>query len=102
MLALSFSGFDPGCVKTFASRECAELFSLFASCDGDCQSGSFLIQCNRDKLSTLKFDVGVFTQPGSKADLTAPKSDFSFTPESGLNSDIAACPKSAKKRHFKT
>src|SRR5437016_224683 len=56
----------PGYVKTCMSRECAELFSLFSSFDGDCQSGSFLIQPNRDKLSTRKFDVGVFTQPGSK------------------------------------
>jgi hypothetical protein len=32
---------------------------------------------------------------GSKADLTAPKSYFRFTLESGLNSDIAPCPKSA-------
>src|SRR5258706_12864075 len=32
---------------------------------------------------------------GSKAALTVPKSDFSFTPESGLNSDITPCPKSA-------
>ena len=31
----------------------------------------------------------------SKSDLTAPKSDFRFTPESGLRSDIAPCPKSA-------
>jgi hypothetical protein len=30
-----------------------------------------------------------------KADLTAPKSDFRFTPESGLMSDISPCPKSA-------
>src|ERR1700693_1409392 len=37
-------------------------------------------------------DVGF----GSKAALTARKSDFSFTTESGLNSDIAPCPKSAK------
>jgi hypothetical protein len=36
---------------------------------------------------------------GSKADLTAPKSDFRFTPESGLKSDIAPCPKSAIRRH---
>src|SRR5450432_3035615 len=35
----------------------------------------------------------------SKADLTAPKSNFRFAPESGLKSDIAACPKSANKRH---
>src|SRR5260370_26209639 len=33
---------------------------------------------------------------GSKAVLTAPKSDFCSTPESGLKSDIAPCPKSAK------
>jgi hypothetical protein len=26
----------------------------------------------------------------------APKSNFRFTPESGLNSDISPCPKSAK------
>jgi hypothetical protein len=31
----------------------------------------------------------------SKADLAGPKSDFRFTPESGLKSDIATCPKSA-------
>jgi hypothetical protein len=35
---------------------------------------------------------------GSKAALTAPKSNFRFTPESGLNSDIAPCPKSATSR----
>jgi hypothetical protein len=28
---------------------------------------------------------------GSKADLTAAKSDFRFTPESGLRTDIAPC-----------
>jgi hypothetical protein len=36
---------------------------------------------------------------GSKAALTAPKCDFSFTPETGLNSDIKACPKRATSRH---
>src|SRR5882757_9194181 len=34
---------------------------------------------------------------GSSTDLTAPKFDFRFTPESGLKSDIAPCPKSASK-----
>ncbi len=33
---------------------------------------------------------------GSKAALTAPKSNFRFTPESGLRSDIVPCPKSAR------
>jgi|SRR5450631_350656 hypothetical protein len=32
---------------------------------------------------------------GSKAALTAPKSDFRFPSENGLNSDIAPCPKGA-------
>src|SRR6266481_6545074 len=31
ILALSFSAFDPGCVKTCTRGECAELFSLFSS-----------------------------------------------------------------------
>jgi hypothetical protein len=34
----------------------------------------------------------VFTQPGSKAALTTPQSNFRFIPESGLNSDIAPRP----------
>src|SRR3982074_3697059 len=63
------SGFDPGRVKTCTRGECAELFSLFSPFDGACQSGSFLIQRNRDKRSTRKFDVGVFTQPAPEADL---------------------------------
>ena len=54
----SASGMGPGCVKTRSSGECAELSSLFSSFDGDCQSGSFVIQRNGDKLSTRKFDVG--------------------------------------------
>jgi|SRR5258708_36554167 hypothetical protein len=56
------------------------IFSLF-SFNGDCQSGSFVIQRNRDKLSTRKFDVGVFTQPGSKGEILAHV--FRVTPESG-------------------
>src|SRR5258708_18548823 len=65
VLALSFSGFDPGCVKTRSRRECAELFSPFSSFDCDCQCCSFPIQRNQDKISTRKFDVGVFTQAGT-------------------------------------
>src|SRR5207247_2960436 len=36
-----------------------------------------------------------YFRDGSKAALTAPKSNFRFTPEGGLRSDIAPCPKSA-------
>jgi len=66
---MSISPFDPGGVKTCTRRERAELFSLFSSSDGDWQIASFLIQRNRDKLSTRKFDVGVFTQPGPTSDV---------------------------------
>src|SRR5882757_7102557 len=59
---------DPGCVKTCTRGECAELFSLFSSFDGARQSGSFLIRRSRDKRSTRKFGVGVFTQPGPICD----------------------------------
>src|ERR1700692_2792793 len=61
---LSKSANDPACVKTRASRECAELFSPFSSLDCDCQCCSFPIQRNRDKISTRKFDLGVSTQAG--------------------------------------
>ncbi len=83
------AAFDLGCVKTCTSRECAELFSLFSSFDGDCQSGSFLIQRNRDKLSTRKPDVGVFTQPGSIATKLGCRHDVRFPPVSDQIADIA-------------
>jgi hypothetical protein len=37
----------------------------------------------------------VMSAPGSNAELMARKSDFRFTPESGLGADIAPCPKCA-------
>src|SRR3984893_13776892 len=57
------------CVKTCASRECAELFSPLPPFDCDCQRCSFPIQRNRDKNSTCKFDVRVFTQPRPNPDV---------------------------------
>jgi hypothetical protein len=44
------------------------VFSLFFF-DGDRQSGTYVIERNRDKLSTRKFDVGVFTQAGRISDI---------------------------------
>jgi hypothetical protein len=41
---------------------------------------------------------GLDVSVGSKAALTAPKSDFRFTPEGRLNSDIRRCPKGDTKR----
>jgi len=78
----AMSGWGPGCVKTCASSECAELFSPLSSFDYNCQYCSFPIQYNRDKISTCKFDVGVFTQPGSISDLGARNLDVGFTPTS--------------------
>src|SRR5216110_2578485 len=38
-------------------------------------------------------NIRVFTQSGSKAALTAPKSDFRYTPQERTQEDIAPCPK---------
>ena len=63
------SASDPGCVKTCASGEVAELFSSFPSLSDLCQSCSSPIQLNREKASMRESDAGVFTQPGPKADI---------------------------------
>jgi hypothetical protein len=57
------------------------LFSLFSSFDGDCQSGSFSIQRNREKISTRKFEAGVLTQPGPFASF---RCDAAIRPDSGV------------------
>src|SRR5258708_11305315 len=63
VLALSFSGFDPGCVKTCTSQECAELFSLSSSLSGGRKHFWFSNLRNRDGISTRRLNVGVFTRP---------------------------------------
>jgi hypothetical protein len=77
------------------SQGYAELFSQLHSPERGRQYNCFSHRRNLDRVSTRKFNFRVITQPGSKAALTAPKSNFRFTPESGLRSDIAPCPKSA-------
>src|SRR5450759_1900930 len=88
-----------GCVKTRKHGDSAESFSLFSSFDGACQSGSFLIQHNRDKFSTRKLDVGVFTQPRSKPEVATLERHVRSTPRSRHRQAVRACPKSAKRRH---
>jgi hypothetical protein len=44
---------------------------------------------------TIRPDVSV----GSNSEVGGRNREVRFTPESRLNSDIAACPKGAKKRH---
>jgi hypothetical protein len=82
----------PGCVKTFLREGCAELFSQLPSSGRSCRYNRLPHRRNRDRSSTRKFGIGVFTQPGSSTDLTAPKLDFCSSPESGLKSDVAPCP----------
>src|SRR5260370_23728959 len=52
--------------------------------------GSGRPKCKREGVAEDRF--------GSSTDLTAPKFDFRFTPESGLKSDIGPCPFRANKR----
>src|SRR5713226_9362440 len=88
---LTMSALEAACVKTRASRECAELFSPFSSFDCDCHCCSFPIQRNRDKISTRKFDVGVFTQAGPIRDMqraalsitSSARATALITPDSG-------------------
>src|ERR1700720_3544218 len=82
---MSASG--PGCVKTSIRGECAELFSLFSSFDDACQSGYLLIQRNRDKSSTRKFEPGVFKQPGSKGEILAASRCFPLWPQQRTSLD---------------
>src|SRR5260221_12643810 len=69
VLALSFSGFDPGCVKTCTSQECAELFSLSSSLSGGRKHFWFSNLRNRDGISTRRLNVGVFTRPRPEGDI---------------------------------
>src|SRR5258705_12996692 len=54
MLAWSFSGFDPGCVKTCTSQECAELFSLSSSLSSSRKHFWFSNLRNREGVSTRR------------------------------------------------
>jgi hypothetical protein len=79
------SALGPACVKTRTSGEGAELFSPFASFDGDCQCCCFSIQRNLDKISTRKFDVGVFAQPASDSDLGERNREVRLPPVTDIN-----------------
>ena len=60
------------------------------------QSSKALMQVNRFRSRTgadgQQPSRSLHVRVGSKADLTAPKSDFRFTTQSGLRTDIAPCP----------
>ena len=73
----------PGCAKTCLSQGCAELLSQFPSLDKAGKCNWFSHRQNREGISIRKLNVRVFTQTGSKAEVLAPQSDFSFGSNSG-------------------
>jgi hypothetical protein len=87
--AMLMSETGPACVKTCPSRECAELFSLFSSFDGDRQGGSFVIERNRDKRQTRKSS---WPTPTSALPLKADIRRAGWHVRSVPTMDIAACP----------
>src|SRR5712692_8762007 len=89
----------PGCVKTCASRECAELFSVLSPFYCDWQQCSFPIERNRDDISTCKFDVGVFTQPGSISTELSYPHHVRSTPDSDSRADVPVRQLRARSRH---
>src|SRR5260370_12300714 len=69
LLILRSFQFDPGCVKTCTSQECAELFSLSSSLSGGRKHFWFSNLRNRDGISTRRLNVGVFTRPRPDPDI---------------------------------
>src|SRR6266446_2537677 len=81
-----------GRVKTPTFNLRAEIPSRFRKFENQKCLRPLLREDDRENDSAHSWLVHVFTQPGSKAALTAPKTDFRYTPESGLKTDIAPCP----------
>jgi hypothetical protein len=88
-----------GRVKTPTLNLRVEIPSRFRKFENQKCLQPLLREDNGENNSAYSSLVHVFTQPGSKGDLTAPKSNFRFTPESGLKSDIAPRPVCARRRH---
>jgi len=86
------SGSGLGCVKTPASNLRVEIPSRFRQFENQKCLRPLLGEDDRENNSARSRLGLIFTQPGSRADLTGPQSDFRFTPESGLKSDIRPCP----------
>src|SRR5258707_15266558 len=95
--ALFYRGSEPmsasglGRVKTPTFNLPVEIPSRLRKFENQKCLRRLLREADRENNSAHSWLVHVFTQPGSKAALTAPKSNFCFTPESGLNADIAPC-----------
>src|SRR6476620_1239180 len=84
-----------GRVKTPTFNLRVEIPSRFRKFENQKCLRPLLREDDRENNSAHSWLLHVFTQPGSKADLTTTKLDFRFAPESGLKSDVARCSKSA-------
>src|SRR6476660_6392428 len=84
-------------IPTFNLR--VEIPSRFRKFENQKCLRPLLREDDRENNSAHSWLLHVFTQPGSKAALTGPKSDFRSTPESGLKTDISPCPFRANMRH---
>src|SRR6476660_9778597 len=70
--------FDPGCVKTCRSQECAELFSLSSSLSSGRKHFWFSNLRNRDGISARRLNVGVFTWPSPISDINTPRPNLAI------------------------
>ena len=85
----TMSAVGPGCVKTCLREGCAELFSQLPSSGRSCRYNRLPHRRNRDRSSTRKFGIGVFTQPGSKATAFGCPRHVRFPSVSDRTADIA-------------
>src|SRR5258706_14990262 len=92
------SGLGLGRVKTPTFNLRVETPSRFRKFENQKCLRLLLREDDRENNSAHSWLVHVFTQPGSKGDLTAPKSKFRSTTESGLKSDITPGPVRATSR----
>src|SRR6476620_7382115 len=89
---------DPGCVKTPTSNLSVESLSRLYSIRKEPLWQSPSKEEKRENNSAHSLLVHVFTQPGSKADFVTARPDVRFAAHNGLKSDIAPCPRCAKRR----
>src|SRR3979490_2444542 len=86
------SGNGTACVKTRLSQGRAELYSQLPSPKRSRRCNQFRQRRNSDRNSTSKFNVGVFTQPGSFATELGCQHHVRFTADNDRTADIASGP----------
>jgi hypothetical protein len=91
----SKSALGRGCVKTPTLNLRVEFLSQFRRCGNRLHPRLLLREDDSENNSARPWLKRVFTQPGSKADLTALNCDFRYTLDSGHRLPAWACPKGA-------